>query len=678
MIRDVSKIDFQKLKGVIPAKNYPGIDEDPVDEFMRSSNINLLEKCRNDWEGLQNFRDRRRRAREYVRGNQWGDIITDPDTGLDITEEDYIKKQGKVPLKQNVVRQLMKNLLGQFRQNVTKAIVLSRQSGKGMEAEMMSYALEYVHQVNQTPELDARVFEEYGISGAPIQKLTYRFIKERENEDIWIENCNPAMMFFNTDVKDIRMTDLRRIGQIHDVTMNDIISTFARTPDDVDRLRQCYTDRTSEYFYSTTGLTSDDIDNLDFYFPRNLSKCRVIEVWELKSGWRTYAHDYADGSMSIVPYSLDEVRQMNVARVQKGMAEGIPVEQVPQIDAQMKYEQFWWVKFVSPWGDLLYESETMYEHLEHPFIMRLYPLLDGEVWGFVEDIIDQQRYINRLIILLDFIIGASAKGVLMIPESAIGQMSQEEWASEWTKFNGMILYKDKPGVDKPYQISANSTNIGAHELLQLQMQLMQEVSGVHNAIQGMDAKAGTAASLYAQQAQNSTLNSTDYMMFFNGFQQARDYKILKLIKQFYKEERYLAISGNMYSEAAKLFQPEKVKDMQFDIMISQTKDTPAYKAIIEDTLKELLTAQLIDLDMYLENSSLPFADRLRESLHNRQQAQGGQPGQSVQPGAPAAPGQMPGMPQIPSDIQSQIHDGANPKAMQMLYTAAGRNTKNSI
>jgi hypothetical protein len=558
----------------------------------------------------------------------------------------------------------MKNLLGQFRENETKAIVLSRQSGKGMEAEMMSYALEYVHQINQLPEVDARCYEEYGLSGASIQKLTYRFLKERETEDLWVENKNPAMMFFNTDLQDIRMTDLRRIGEIIDITMAELIGVFARTPEDVERIRSLYTDRTPEYFYFSTGLTAQEVDSLDFYFPRNLFKCRVIEVWELKSAWRTYAHDYADGSMSIVPYSLDEIRQINMERVKKGMAQGIPPDDIPQIDAQPKYDQFWWVKFLTPWGDLLYECETPYEHKEHPFVIRLYPLLDGEVWGFVEDIIDQQRYINRLIILQDFMIGAGAKGVLMVPESAVegSSMGPEEWASEWTKFNGMILYKDKPGVDKPYQIVANTQNAGAFELLQLQMKLLQEISGVNSAIQGMDSKSGTPASLYAQQAQNATVNTADFIRFFNGFQEARDYKILKLMKQFYKEKRYLAISGNEYSEAAKIFDPEKVADMQFDIMISQAKDTPAYKALIEDTLKELLQGQLISLDMYLENSSLPFAERLRESLHRAQQA-----GQAGQPGAPGA---MPGMPQIPTDVQSQINDGTNPKAMAMLNQAA--------
>ena len=658
MITKADQLDLKRLTSVMPKKKQEITDSDPVLEEERHSNMFLLEKCRQDWNSLYDFRTRRKRSRDYVRGKQWGDIITDPDSGESITEEEYLMNQGSIPLKQNQIRQLMKNLIGQFRQSVTKSIVLSRHSGKGIEAEMMSYALEAVHQYNQTSELDARLFEEYGISGAIIQKLGYQYVKERDMEDIKIKNQNPAMMFYNSDVLDIRLTDLRRIGELHDLTLQELLSAFARNQKDVERLRSLYSDRSAEYFYNTTGLSADNVDNLDFYFPRNNFKCRVVEVWELKAGFRTYAHDYADGSYAIVPYTLDEIRNINKHRVQKGLAEGIALDKIPQIDAQNKFEQFWWVKYLTPWGDLVYESETPYEHQEHPYTIRLYPLMDGEVWGFVEDIIDQQRYINRLIILLDRIISSSAKGVLMIPESAIGKMSPEEWASEWTKVNGMIIYKDKPGAEKPFQISNNSTNVGAHELLQAQMQLLKEISGVHDAIQGMDSKSGTPASLYAQQAQNSTLNSTDYMMFFNSYQQARDYKILKLIKQYYKEPRYLAIAGGTYSEEAKQFEPSKVKNMQFEIMISQAKDTPAYKALVEDTLKELLTAQLIDLDMYLESSGLPFAERLRESLRKRSEAQANAGGMA--------------MPEIPADIQQQIASGANPKAMQMIQQAVGK------
>ncbi len=48
--------------------------------------------------------------------------------------------------------------------------------------------------------------------------------------------------------------------------------------------------------------------------------------------------------------------------------------------------------------------------------MRLYPMVDGEVaQHVVETVIDQQKFVNRLVGLLDEILGASAKGAVLYP-----------------------------------------------------------------------------------------------------------------------------------------------------------------------------------------------------------------------------------------------------------------------
>jgi len=258
----------------------------------------------------------------------------------------------------------------------------------------------------------------------------------------------------------------------------------------------------------------------------------------------------------------------------------------------------------------------------------MYPLLDGEVWGLVEDIIDQQRYINRLISLLDFIIGASAKGVLLFPETAKpDDMTMDEIAEEWVKYDGVIKYKPRPGVEVPQQIAVNSTNIGAHELLAVQLKFMQEISGVSPAIQGQNPQAGTPASLYAQEAQNATINIKDYMDSFTEFQRNMDQKTLQLIQQYYNEPRYMAISGKDYKEESKEYDPMKVKNMKYDVNIVQGVDTPMYRQLIEQTLDKLLTGGYIDLPMYLENSTIPFADKLLEQIQLRQErmAEGSEP-----------------------------------------------------
>lgn len=63
-------------------------------------------------------------------------------------------------------------------------------------------------------------------------------------------------------------------------------------------------------------------------------------------------------------------------------------------------------------------------------------------------------------------------------------MTIEDVAEEWTRYNGIILFKPKPGAPLPQQIAVNSTNVGAYELLNLQMRLLEDISGVHGAMQG--------------------------------------------------------------------------------------------------------------------------------------------------------------------------------------------------
>lgn len=650
---DLRRVTRSKL-GMKPQRRITLMPETPFKD--QKENMALLEECRLYWESLRDFRNRRLRSRKYYRGDQWSDKVKDPDSDMYITEETYLKLQGKVPLKQNRIRQLGKNLIGQFLSNPAQTVVLTRSRANAELSEMLTNALQYASQTNMLNIVDPRAFEEFLISGAPIQKIGYEYVKERNLEDVVVSNINPNRAFFNTDVSDVRLTDLRLVGEIIDTTVDKIVSVFAKNPKDEQRIRDMYASSVQKDFIGGQGLDASKIDNLDFYISHEPDKARLFEIWKLKGEWRVYAHDWMDGSYDIVPYTIEDIAKMNRERINIGLSQGLPEDEILLIEADRKFEEFWYVKYLTPYGECLFEKESPYSHQEHPYALTLYPLLDGEVWGFVEDIIDQQRYINRLIIMLDFIMSSSAKGVLLIPEDCIPEgMKPGDFAKEWVRFNGVITYTPSTKHQKvPEQISANSTNIGIQEMLSLQMSLMQEISGVHSAIQGQQASAGTPAALYSQEAQNATLNTLDYMQTFQHFQQKRNTKMLKVITQFYKEPRYLAINGRTIAEASKLYDPKMAQNIDFDIVVTQGQDTPVYRQIIDETLMKLLDKQLIDLEMFLEQTSLPFADKLLAAVKQRkeQMAQG-----------------IPG--QIPEEIMAQVNQGVDPAKIKLANKALG-------
>ena len=81
----------------------------------------------------------------------------------------------------------------------------------------------------------------------------------------------------------------------------------------------------------------------------------------------------------------------------------------------------------------------------------------------------------------------------------------------------MIVYKAKNGVPLPQQVSGNTMNIGIGELLDIQMKMMEDVSGVSGALQGRLESRGMSGTLYNQQTENSLTSLRDILETFDSF-----------------------------------------------------------------------------------------------------------------------------------------------------------------
>lgn len=66
----------------------------------------ILMEAQYYWNQMDDFRRDRERNKRYTYGDQWDDIICVD--GESMTEEEYIKRQGNVPLKNNLIRRLVR------------------------------------------------------------------------------------------------------------------------------------------------------------------------------------------------------------------------------------------------------------------------------------------------------------------------------------------------------------------------------------------------------------------------------------------------------------------------------------------------------------------------------------------------------------------------------------------
>lgn len=614
--------------------------------------FDLLMEAQHYWNNMDTFRKDRERNKRYVYGDQWGDKICVD--GEVMTEEEYIRRQNSVPLKNNLMRRLVRNVLGVFRSQSKEPTCVARDREEQRLGETMSTLLQYNSQLNRMSEIHARSMEEFLISGFVVHRKSYGW--RNGKEDCWTDYVQPNNFFIDSNMRDFRGWDVSMLGEIHDVSFGELCEQFATNVQEYTRLREIYREASRKDVLGgyAERFGYSRLQNYDFLLTSEPGRCRVIEVWKKEQKPRYRCHDYQEGKI----FKIDEedyaelVADVNEERMQMGLSNGMTADEIPLIEAKWFMDNYWHFYYLAPFGDVLKEGETPFEHGSYPYVFKAYPFIDGEIHSFAGDFIDQQRYTNRLITLYDWIMRASAKGVLLMPEDALPDgVSIDEVAERWMEFNGVIVYKPSRSGHLPTQVANNSTNIGISELLNLQLKFFEDISGVNGALQGKPGFSGQSASMYNQQTQNATMSLLDLLECYSGFVVDGAYKDVKNIQQFYDDKRVVNIAGKRGHFMT--FDQTKVRDVEFDLSITESTSTPAFRQMANDILMQLWQSQAISVEQLLEFGNFPFADDLLQSLQAQRERM-------------EAGGQAGG---LSPELVAQARQGANMDAVEQLYGA---------
>ena len=450
------------------------------------------------WMSAAGLRQARLRNKRFTYGNQWGDLVRDHN-GCLMTEAEFMAGQGCHSITNNLIRQLVKTIVGRFRSQYIK------RDDKQTEAP-----LNEIGRQNELDELDSRALEEFLISGCCVQRVDTCH-EPGESERVRVDNVNINRMFTGA-MNDTRAWDCELIGQLHDLSIAQLLRRVAGgNQRKAAWVRRLYTDRADSRMADfTTRLGADSQLGTDFWNARD-GKCRAIEVWTLESREVIVCHNRREGTLTVEPIAA--------ARRLRGR---------PEVTTRWDIATVWHCRWFSPMGDLLAEYDSPWAHGGHPFVIKLYPLTDGEVHAVVEDLIDSQKHVNRMISLLDQVMRSSAKGVLLFPETALPDgWTWEDARRCWSNANGLLPYNPRYSDAKPEQVCGSGTNTGAYQMIELQMKLFEEISGVSGALQGKNPTVNSGGA-YQLQSENSNIALSDVYDTFEAFRRQRDRKIANM------------------------------------------------------------------------------------------------------------------------------------------------------
>lgn len=642
------------LSRVMPSKGktFDSVKRRMERQHGRKTDYELLQRCWQAWNNLEAVRMTRDRAKRYCYGDQWGDTVRVYKNGYyyDMTEREYLKRKGSVPLSNNVMVSILNTLVGMYAKQGTEPVCFARTRSSQSLSDMMSATMQCNWQNTQMEDLLKHALEDYLIGGVMVCRETYED-RTQEIEDSWTDYIEPNYVFWEGG-SDPRHLDLSLIGVLHDESVNDLYKKFAREEyglsiDDLNRIFDIDPDNSQTE--GTMHNDTNDLSNISFDIPsRRGHYVRVIEAWTTETKYRYQCYDPIATNESDAYFRIEcddkamiaELNAKNVERKKQYDLMGVPPEDRAYITAKKVADKYWYYTFMAPDGTVLCRGETPYDFKSHPFTVKFYPYVNGEIHPFMGNVIDQQRYINRLIIMNDMAIRSSAKGLMLVPTQVLDGMTPDEFAEQATEYDGIMFYTPKATLpnSRPDVITSNAVNLGTNELLQIELNLMREVSNVSGALQGKTPTAGTSASRYAQESQNASTSLYSILKDMESFTECVAQKKCMMIKQYYDNGRPIFNRDNTYPME---YDRLAARDIMFKISIKNAAATATYQNSINDKLDRLLEMGAINIVQYLQNLNEPFADKLLQDVQSQvedlraQQAEMGQqaPQNGVVPGA---------------------------------------------
>lgn len=612
-----------------------------------SYDLDLLSDCCRSWNNKDPWRQERARILRYLFGNQWGDYVHVHGLG-NIVEEDLIKMQGNIPLKNNVMASMWMSVFGVHAKQEMEPVCYARNENAKELSDNMSSALQTNWQNTYMSEKLDNASAEYLVSGAAFARESF---EERcELHDSYTDFPNPYYMFWEGG-DDPTHQDIRMIGCLHDISREDLYFRFAK-PEyglTIKKLKEIYHIGDSSYPLNSVGHVEyndrNDYNAMSFYLPSDPTLVRVIEVWreEVKPRYQCFdplATTQTDKYFRCEEKDLPQVREINVQRKAMYDEQQVPEDKRAYITANEIVDKYWQYYFMAPDGRILCTGETPYDHKSHPFTVSLFPYINGEIHPFMGFFIDQQRYINRTVMMGDMAMKNAAKGMTFLPLSMKPDgMSREEYANQKSKFDCVFVYDDtKPEAmksqRKPEFFTHSAFNIGQTEMLQLQMNMMHEVSGVSGALQGKQPTAGTSFASYAMQSENSTTAIYPIIKKFNGFEERIALKKCITMQQWYEDGRDITPRK---ADHQIFYKANAARNVKFNVSIKNSAASAAYMQLGNEMLDKLLEYGL-DIRTYLKHYDSPYSEKLLQDIdgYMNQVQQGQQPGAPVQvPGANA-------------------------------------------
>lgn len=207
---------------------------------------------------------------------------------------------------------------------------------------------------------------------------------------------------------------------------------------------------------------------------------------------------------------------------------------------------------------------------------------EGIWYGFIRDLLDPQRWVNKFFSSMADVVASQAKGGLLAEADAF--LNKENAAEDWNNPRSIVWLK-RDGLQKVRERNAAGVPAGLNQLLDFTVSSLPAVAGVNLEFLGMaDREQPGVLEHQRKQAAISTLSE-----FFNALRLYRKQQgrvLLQFIREFISDGRLIRIVGK--SQAVYVPLTKEAGALEYDIVVDEAPTSPDQKNRTWQALAQLL------------------------------------------------------------------------------------------
>lgn len=582
----------------------------PKKNLTKAEQLTLAKK---QWDAYSRARDNghdeyihmAKKCDAYYRGDQWDEF-----------DMQTLDDQGRPALTINTILPTINAVLAE--QSTKKADIQFKPRGGGNQeiADVLTKVYAQISDNNKLDWVEAQVF-----SDGLIQDRGYFDVRvdfdDHVNGEIRIEAKDPLDILIDPDAKHYDPRTWNEIFETKWMSLDEVEEVYGQKP--ADQLRMLAETGTTlgsdsmEYEEERYGET--DQDGYGQQYPadpesaRMLRSIRVIErqYYQLKDCM--YYVDPVTGDQREIPYNWGKKKREQFADTY-----GLDI-------IQKKMRKVRWT--VTADTVVLFDDWSPYGHFT---IVPYFPYFRrGKPFGMVRNLLSPQEQLNKITSQELHIVNTTANSGWIVENGSLSGMTADDLEEHGAE-TGLVLEFNR-GSTPPSKIPPNQIPTGLDRLGQKAAANIKQISGISEAMLGMDSPEVSGVAIKQKQNRGSLLLQVP----LDNLAKTRQYlaeKILQLVQAYYTEERIIQVTdeSDPYKPRKKL----RVNEMSPEGAVINDLTIGEYDVIVgtapaRDNFDEMQFAEAIELrqvgvpipdDMIVEYSHLSrkadIAERIRQ------------------------------------------------------------------